>query len=62
MMDIKYHDHFDRNLFTFDSNGEMIYRESDRDYIFNTLKLQEIKINPLIFNDEMKNFLSKRKF
>ena len=62
MMDSKYHDHFDRNLFTFDSNGEMIYRESDKDYIFNVLKLQEIKINPLIFNDEMKNFLSKRKF
>lgn len=62
MMNIQYHDYFDRNLFTFNIDGQMIYREEDKDYLFNTLKMKEVKINPKILNEEMKNFLSIRKF
>ena len=62
VMKSEYHDYFDRNLFSFNNNGEMIYREEDKEYLFNVLRLEEIKINPLILNDKMKNFLRLRKF
>ncbi|MDK2819945.1 MAG: HNH endonuclease [Mycoplasmataceae bacterium] len=62
MMSGQYHDYFDRNLFTFNIDGQMIYREADKDYLFHTLKMKEVKINPKILNEEMKNFLSIRKF
>ncbi|MGL5617441.1 MAG: MAG4270 family putative restriction endonuclease [Metamycoplasmataceae bacterium] len=62
MMNIQYHDYFDRNLFTFNEKGEMIYRDEDKKYLFETLKLKEVRINPKILNNEMKHFLSIRKF
>ena len=58
----QYHDYFDRNLFSFNNNGEMIYRKEDEKYLFNVLKLEKIKINPIILNDKMRNFLRLRKF
>ncbi len=62
LMKSDYHDFFDRNYFSFNENGEMICRPEDEEYLFTTLKLQKIKINPLIFNEKMKNFLRLRKF
>ncbi|MGL5684692.1 MAG: HNH endonuclease [Vagococcus fluvialis] len=62
MMNVLYHKYFDRNYFTFNINGKMIYREKDKKYLFNDLKLKEVMINPKILNNEMKHFLSIRKF
>ncbi|MGL5591897.1 MAG: MAG4270 family putative restriction endonuclease [Metamycoplasmataceae bacterium] len=62
MMNAQYHDYFDRNLFTFNEKGEMIYRDEDKEYLFEKLKLKKVRINPKILNSEMKHFLSIRKF
>lgn len=62
MMNNQYHDYFDRNYFSFNIDGEMIYRKEDEEYLFNVLRFKKVRIHPKILNDEMKYFLSVRKF
>lgn len=60
IMKHEYHKSLDRNQWSFDANGNMIVPIENQDYLFNVLKLKKVKINPSIFNDEMKYFLNKR--
>jgi len=61
LMDLRYHKYFDRYLFNFDINGEMIWSKKDEKYLFEDLKFKKIKINPLLLeNGKMKEYLKKR--
>lgn len=55
-----YHSSFDRNQWTFDLNGNMIYNQENENYLFNVLKLKKIKIRPEIFNEQTKKFIEMR--
>lgn len=60
IMKHEYHKSLDRNQWSFDANGNMIVPVENQDYLFNVLRLKRIKINPIIFNEEMRIFLNKR--
>lgn len=60
MMSVEYHKTFDRGLWSFDANGEMLINKDNEDYLFNERGLRRIKINPKVFNEEMKEYLKKR--
>lgn len=60
VMPLSYHDSFDRDLWTFDSNGQMIIPIENKEYLLKNKGLKEIKIRDEIFNDEMKSFLKMR--
>lgn len=60
IMKHEYHKSFDRGQWFFDANGNMIVPLENQEYLFNILNLKRIKINPLVLNDKMKQFLAKR--
>ena len=60
MMKQEYHSSFDRHQWYFDANGYMIVPVENQNYLFKVLKLKKVKINPIIFNNDMKYFLIKR--
>ncbi len=60
IMKHEYHKSFDRNQWTFDSNGNMIVPFENQEYLFNILGLKRIKINAKVLTNEMKNLLTKR--
>ncbi len=60
IMPLDYHDSFDRDLWTFDSNGKMIIPIENKEYLLKNKGLKEIKIRDEILNNEMINFLNMR--
>lgn len=62
MMTGDIHKLFDRRMFSFNINGEMIYSKENEDYLFRIKKLPKLKIRKEVFNKKMKDFLQKRMF
>lgn len=60
IMKHEYHKSFDRGQWFFDANGNMVVPIENQHYLFNVLNLKRIKINPLVLNEDMKHYLSKR--
>ena len=56
----RYHRFFDKKLFNFNINGEMVCNEDDENYLFNQLKLHKVRIKRNVMNEKMKEYLSKR--